>query len=447
MQRSTTEHQKTKRSQPKALVITVQRPEESDAEIAVSGAEMRRLAATLGIEVVAHEVQKRQKPSSSTYVGSGKLKELSAYTDGPGEVSPTSDEEEPLVYSQDVPQVELVLVDDELSPRQHRILEISFDAEVLDRTAVILEIFERRARTKEARLEVEIARLNYELPRRRDDATKRGRRGGGGRGERGHTNVELDKARIRDRIAFLEQELTDAQARHASRRDRRQEVFQVVLVGYTNAGKSSMMRGLTGSEVLVEDKLFATLGTTVRQLHPRTKPPILVSDTVGFVKNLPHELVASFRSTLDEALEAAHILLVVDASDPDWPDQLAVTEQTLESIGASEIPTQLVLNKVDTLSEQRRREFEELFPEAIQISALDEGDLTRLRERILRVREMGLCDETLMIPYTDGHLLGEIYERALVDEERHTEEGTVLRVRARTVDLARWKNELEGGAP
>ncbi len=432
-------------STPQALVIAIQRPGQTDDDILSSCKEMERLAATLGISVVATEIQKRSSPSSSTFVGSGKLKELALLTGGPGEVSTSSEESEEVEALEELaekPVADMALVDAELSPRQQRILEISLGVEVLDRTAVILEIFEKRAGTREASLEVEIARLQYELPRQRDDSSKNDRQGGGGRGERGHTNVELSKERIRDRIAQLKAELADVQTQATSQRAQRQAAFQVVLVGYTNAGKSSLMRGLTGSEVFVEDQLFATLGTTIRKLQPATTPAILVSDTVGFIKNLPHELVASFRSTLDEALDADHILLVVDSSDPDWRRQREVTRETLASIGVSKIAHTLVLNKVDRLDEETRSALAEEFPEAIQLSALRPEDLETLHGKLADVQDKSLCEETLLIPFAEGHLLGEIHERARLIEESHSKEGTILHLRARSANLDRWRSKL-----
>lgn len=424
-----------------ALIIAVQPPALSDADFQASLAELERLAGTLGITVAATETQKRPSTGSANYLGSGKLKELAALTGGPGEPG-LIEEEESGEKSDYEPAVDLVLVDDDLSPRQQRNLELALGVPVMDRTAVILEIFESRARTKEARLQVEIARLKYELPRQRDAGGGDDRQGGGGRGERGHTNVELSKSRIRDRIAQLTGELQAVQASEATRRERREDTFQAALVGYTNAGKSTLMRALTGSEVLVEDKLFATLGTTVRQLQPPVTPQVLISDTVGFIKNLPHELVASFRSTLEEARDASYLLLVVDASDPDWPDQLEVTRKTLKSIDADEIPTRVVLNKVDGLSPQTRLALTESMPEALQISALNPADVKRLHAAIVQARDETLSVETLLVPYSQGTLVGEIHRHAKVLDEEHTSEGTLLKIRARQEYLGRWKGML-----
>ena len=444
--------EETHHASRRALVIAVQQPGESDEELHSSLVELERLANTLGIGVVSQEIQKRRKPSSDTFVGSGKLDQLARLTGGSGVVSAREDDQpdnqpETNRESGERPVADVALVDAELKPRQHRSLELALGVDVFDRTSLILQIFEKRAQTRAARLEVEIARLQYELPRLRDDGSGDDRRGGGGRGERGHTNVELGKERIRDRIAELKRELDAEQETAESRRERRQQAFQVVLVGYTNAGKSSLLQALTDSEVLVEDQLFATLGTTVRRLQPSTTPPILVSDTVGFIKYLPHELVASFRSTLDEAMDAQLILLVVDVSDPDWRDQLQVTRETLSSIGASSIATRLVFNKVDRIDGELRRRLQREFPRARQMSAFEPDDISALREELIEVHDMGLCEESIFIPFDDGHLLGEIYEQARVVEEKHDDRGRVLRLRARAASIDRWRSKLDDPPP
>ncbi len=404
------------------LIVAVQSPEQSDADVEASCVEMEKLAATLGIQVVEQVVQKRQAPSSATYVGRGKLAEIASLIEEKS--------------------VETVLVDDDLRPRQHRTLQRELGVAVRDRTDIILEIFEYRAGTKQAQLEVEIARLRYELPRLRDDDSYEGRRGGGGRGERGHTNVELGKQRIRDRIAELKDTLERAQQVDEARRERRDDAYRVALVGYTNAGKSTLMEGLTDCAAGVEDKLFATLGTRVRRLQPPTSPPVVISDTVGFIRNLPHQLVASFRSTLAEAAEANLILVVVDASDPDWIDQLRVTLDTLESIGASDVTRQIVLNKVDRLDEQTRQEIVAQYGDALSVSALHGDDLDLLREEVLRFRDLGLCEETLVIPFDEGQVVGEVYERAHVVDETHSAQGTILHFRAYAQDIDRWRQQF-----
>ena len=290
----------------------------------------------------------------------------------------------------------VVVVDHEITPSQARNLERATGAEVIDRTGVIVEIFHRHARSREARLEVEIARLNYVAPRLREGGGGDRQRGGiGGKGA-GESALELDRRKIRDRIAELREELAAIQKEQGVRRAHRRDARRVALVGYTNAGKSSLMRALTGSEVLVADKLFATLDTTVRALHPETKPRILVSDTVGFIKKLPHDLVASFRSTLDEALEASFLLYVADASDPTFRGQLEVTRTVLGEIGADAVPSRLLLNKVDRLDAAARGALAAEYPEAILLSAKEPADVAALRQTIVAFFEASMVEGELV---------------------------------------------------
>ena len=264
-----------------------------------------------------------------------------------------------------------MLVDHDLSPSQARNLERATSAEVLDRSAVILAIFQRHARSREARLQVEIARLSYWAPRVREQSGGKDREGGGigGRGA-GESSLELDRRKLRDRIAELRAEIKAIEHEAGVRRQRREEQNKVALVGYTNAGKSSLMRALTGSGVMVADRLFATLDTTVRALQPETKPRVLVSDTVGFIKKLPHELVASFRSTLDEARDAELLLHVVDAADAAFPAQIEVTRAVLDDIGAQG-PRLLLLNKIDRVDAARREALRRRVPR--RAAALRQG--------------------------------------------------------------------------
>src|SRR5688572_27751404 len=349
---------------PRAIVAAVQLPSVSDAELDASLTELRQLAKTLGFEVVGRFTQKRARFDSAAYFGTGKREELQ-------------------VLLGDEP-AGIVLVDHEISPSQTFNLEKELGCEVMDRTMVILEIFHRHARSKAARAQVEIARLGYMAPRMREAAKLAGpqgrqRSGVGGRGA-GESHSELDRRKIRDRIAELQKELDAMDLERKTQRTRRQArqgLARVALVGYTNAGKSTLMRALTGSAGLVADKLFATLDTTVRALQPETVPRVLVSDTVGFIKNLPHGLVASFKSTLDEALEASLLAHVVDASDPGFERQLAVTEQVLEEIGAKAVPRLLVFNKIDRAEPGREASLREQYPECIVMSAKRESDVAK----------------------------------------------------------------------
>jgi GTP-binding protein HflX len=324
-----------------------------------------------------------------------------------------------------------------------RNLERATGAEVLDRTHVIVEIFHRHAKSREARLQVEIARLSYVAPRLREAGAggDRQRGGIGGKGA-GESALELDRRKIRDRIAELRRELAAIEREHATRRASRQSQRRVALVGYTNAGKSSLMRALTSSGVYVADKLFATLDTTVRALRPETEPRILVSDTVGFIKKLPHELVASFRSTLDEALEASLLLLVADASDPTFRQQLAVVRDVLAEIGAADVPWRLLLNKRDRLEAAQIDELQREYPEAVIVSAHDRDDVRRVRDVIVSFFDGDLQDDELFVPYAAQAVVRHVYDDATVLSEHHDETGTRYAVRAPAGVLTRLRQRI-----
>lgn len=400
-----------------AIIIAVVLPETEEVEARRSSQELEHLLAGLGIRVVAEVTQRRRVRSSPSYLGEGKLRELAALTGGPGEIARGPAPNHPRGVRDDL----VVVADDELGPGQLRNLRAALGVEVLDRTAVILRVFEARAQSREAKLEVELARLEYELPRIRDDHSLGDREGGGGRAARGHSNVELAKQRARDRMATARRELEELAASAEHRLRARAESLRVALVGYTNAGKSSIMRQLTGSDVLVEDRLFATLGTTVRRLSPPTTPPVLVADTVGFIHRLPHALVASFRSTLGEAREAGLLLHVIDGSDAALRSQLAVTEQVLADIGAAKTPAWLLLNKVDRLGPDDRAALAAEYPEAILMSALDPGDGVALRERIQAFFGQRLIERRFSIPYQRQGALAELRDRLEVVEEEYAE--------------------------
>lgn len=445
----------------KAVLVGVQLPRVSDEDHAASLQELKRLVDTLGYEVVGQLSQKRPGFSGGTVIGEGKLKELARWTGGPGEVQSTvkvkkskaavrfeeetaqEEDEEPIDESNPPVKAEIVIFDCELTPSQLRNLESGAGVEVLDRTGVIIEIFSRHARTKAAQLQVEIARLNYLAPRLRETGGGGDREGGGigGKGA-GESSQELDRRRIRDRVKELKDELENVQNESSVRRTRRSSENCVALVGYTNAGKSSLMRALTGSNILVADQLFATLDTTVRPLHPETVPKILVSDTVGFIKKLPHDLVASFKSTLDEASNANLLLYVVDASDATFRSQLEVTKTVLHEIGADVGPSQLILNKQDQLTEREKAALKEEFPEAIFLSTRDPKDLKSFREFLIGFFEGDMAEEDLLIPYSLQGAVGEVRRQMRVIGETYTDQGATLKVRAKPEDLARFKKKF-----
>ena len=316
--------------------------------------------------------------------------------------------------------------------------------EVLDRTAVILEIFRRHSRSRAAKAQVEIVRLQYLVPRLREQGKGRDRqRGGiGGKGA-GESSLELDRRKIRDRIAELGREIAALAEEQQTQRARRRDMSRVALCGYTNAGKSTLMRALTGSDVYVADKLFATLDTTVRALVPPVRPRILVSDTVGFIDKLPHGLVASFKSTLDEALEAGLLAHVVDASDPGFERQLAVTAELLDEIGAHDVPRLLVFNKIDGVGdaaaeEAARQSLSLRWPDAVIMSARRPADVARLRERLIAFFARDLVEQEVRIPYDQQHLRGEIFAACEVLGERYEEDGVYFRVRAHPSLTKSW---------
>lgn len=452
-----------------AVLVGIQLPKTSVEDLENSLKELSRLVKTLGYNVVGQVTQKRDSDRAMSVLGPGKLKELAKWTGGSGEIGSlverklhkaqlkwqeneaqeetkeddfddaTDDESD--VSSDHIGSAQIVIVDTDLSPSQIRNLENATGTTVLDRTGVIIEIFSRHAKTRAARIQVEIARLNYVAPRLRETGGGDDSQGGGGRGT-SETKLELDRRRVRDRIKELKTELESIGNEHEVRRARRQKELTVALVGYTNAGKSSLMRALTGSEVLVADKLFATLDTTVRALHPETQPKILISDTVGFIKKLPHDLVASFKSTLDEALHASLLLFVVDSSDPSFRSQLEVTRAVLDEVGATDVPQLLIFNKRDQLSEQQIASLREEFPDSIMISTREKTDIKMLREKILSYFESDMTDEEIFVPYTAKGVIGDIRAKARVLDESYTELGVNLKIRTSAETLAQIQKKL-----
>ena len=458
-----------------AVLVGLQLPGVTTEELDASLDELERLAETLGLRVTARLTQRRSGAGAAAVLGAGKLRALARITGGPGRVpagaarrqkgampavdpgvedeadlaldlaleagdfDPTEEDEADSEGEREgereggrgAERPTVVLFDHDLTPSQLRNLEGATAAEVLDRSSVILNIFQRHARTREARLQVEIARLNYLAPRLRGAHVggDRVRGGVGGKGA-GESALELDRRRVRDRVAELREELVYVQREAGVRRVRRSRLNAVALVGYTNAGKSSLMRGLTGTDALVEDQLFATLDTATRMLQPPTLPKLLVSDTVGFIKKLPHDLIASFRSTLDEARIAALVLHVVDAADPEWRSQFGVTRQVMDELGAGESPSLVVLNKADRLDTPARDALAAEMPDAHIMSAHRPADLAALRERIIAFFEQDMVDADIYVEYEHQRLVHTIYEACRVLGEQHEETGTLLHVRA-----------------
>jgi GTP-binding protein HflX len=322
--------------------------------------ELARLTDTAGAKVLDRVVQRRGAIHAATFIGRGKLEELKGRAE-----AVTAD---------------LAIFDDDLSPAQVRNLEKALGLKVVDRSELILDIFAARARTRESRLQVELAQLEYTLPRL-TGMWKHLERQAGGIGTRGpgETQLEVDRRRVRERIAKLKTELEAVEREREVQRRRRRAEFRAALVGYTNTGKSTLFNALTRAQVLVEDRLFATLDSTTRKMVRADRTLVLVTDTVGFIRKLPHHLVASFRSTLMEAVEADLLLHVVDASDPEFERQVAAVEQVLEEILLEPRPTTLVFNKADRLSEEAIAGLTAQFPGSFVISARSGLGLERLR--------------------------------------------------------------------
>ena len=446
----------TEAPRPRAVLVGVQLSGVTDADQRASLTELKRLCETLGFEVVGEVTQKRKGLGAATLLGEGKLAELAEWTGGTGVApkgppgrkkateAPGHDAPPP---SAGEPRATVVVIDHDLSPRQLRQIEgATSAAAVLDRTGVIIEIFHRHASSRPARLQVEIARLTYVAPRLRETGGGERQRGGIGQRGAGESSLELDRRKIRDRISELKAELAAIDDESKTRRAGRQEALRVALVGYTNAGKSSLMRALTGSHVLVADKLFATLDTTVRALWPESRPRILVSDTVGFIRKLPHDLVASFRSTLDEALEASLLLQIVDAADPGFRAQMQVTREVLDEIGAGDVPWLLVLNKIDKLPPAARDDLSREFPAALLVSAKDPADVGRVRDAIIGAFEADMTEVDLVVPYDAGRAIGEIHKLHVISES-YEGDGVHYRLRAPGSAIERIRAMLRSVEP
>ncbi len=466
--------------QPRALLVGILTPGRAPEALDASLDELGRLCESLGFAVAGRLVQRREGTDQAQLLGRGKLAELADWTGGSGEVHrgpprtrrdgaaarrageddediedeetedgashPGWDEDEEDVEDEptrrDLPRGEaratVVVVDHDLSPSQLRNLKAGAGCEVLDRSGVIIEIFSQRARSREARLQVELARLTYLAPRLRElgGPSERQQGGIGAKGS-GETAVELDRRKVRDRMAEIRRELTELETNSAVRRERRVNARKVALVGYTNAGKSSLMRALTGAEPYVADQLFATLDTTIRRLHPDAAPSILVTDTVGFIKDLPHSLVASFRSTLDAALEAGLLLHVVDAADPTWREQETVTASVLAEIGAADLPRVLLFNKCDRLTPDALAALQAERPDAWTTSARSPEASAALHARIVAWFSARDPEIELFVPWTRGSVTGQIHAQTLVISESFEDEGVRYRVRAAPEVLAR----------
>jgi GTP-binding protein HflX len=412
-------------AEPERGFVVAVLPKGADAEDELG--ELRELARTAGVEPVAELVQQRQRPDPRTYVGKGKLAELEReYADSKADV---------------------LLVDDELDPTQQRALENALDARVVDRTQLILDIFAQHAVSAEGKLQVELAQLEYNLPRMRG-MWKHLERLGGGVGTRGpgESQLESDRRIARRRISLLKQRLRGLRGQRATRRKERSraETPTVALAGYTNVGKSTLLNALTGAHVSVENRLFETLDPTTRGFEHDGKR-YLVTDTVGFIRRLPTQLVEGFASTLEETLVADVVLHVADASlsEDRLREQIAAVTGVLGEIGAADVPIELVLNKIDLLDPLARRRLTNRFPDAVPISAVTGEGLDELKELVAKRFADRFEDVRLLVPYEEGSALSALYALgAPIAERTDTEEGVFIRARLPHREVRRFASYL-----
>lgn len=373
--------------------------------------ELHELADTAGVEVVDVVTQNRDRVDSAWYLGTGKIDEIAQRAE---ELD-----------------VDVIIFNDELSPSQTRNLDRVFDCKVIDRTQLILDIFAGRAQSREGKIQVELAQYNYLLPRLAGQGRQLSRLGGGiGTRGPGESKLESDRRHIRKRISELKQQLNDTVRTRQLHRERRKKnnVFQVALVGYTNAGKSTILNQLTGAGTLQEDKLFATLDPTTRQLSLPSGLEVLLTDTVGFIQDLPTSLVAAFRSTLEGVKEADLILHVVDSHHPDFQVHMEVVHKILNELKAEEIPQLVVFNKADVLAEGTYLPRTE---ESILISAIREADLKLLLERIESFALASFNEMTLRVPVERGDILSLLHREGVEMDQQFNEEEESYRVTVR----------------
>jgi GTP-binding protein HflX len=407
----------------RGLAVAVLQPGREAEELA----ELRELARTAGVHTVDEVVQHRSRPDPRSYVGKGKLEELKRAF---GEAS-----------------ADVLIVDDELQPSQQRLLEDALQARVVDRTQLILDIFAQHAVSAEGKLQVELAQLEYNLPRMRG-MWKHLERLGGGVGTRGpgETQLETDRRIARSRVSVLKRRLAELSRQRDTRRKsrRRSQTPTVALAGYTNVGKSTLLNALTGAEVSVENRLFETLDPTTRAFSHDGRR-YLVTDTVGFIRRLPHQLVEGFAATLEETLVADLVLHVADASAPEerLGEMIASVDDVLAEIGADELPVELVLNKIDCIDSLARRRLTNRYPGAVQVSAATGAGLDELRARIAERFANRFEVVELLVPYDEGAKLAELYALGPPIELREDRpEGVFIRARLPEHDLRRFASFL-----
>lgn len=388
--------------------------------------ELKQLADTAGATVIKKFIQKRPKPDPAFFIGRGKVQELALYAQQEN--------------------IDLCIFDDELSPAQQRNIESVMGIRILDRTALILDIFAQRARTNEGKLQVELAQLQYTLPRIMGKGLMLSRLGGGiGTRGPGETKLEVDRRRIRDRIAFIKDQIEKVKAVRSLHRSKRKKnnVFEVSLVGYTNAGKSTLLNTLTNSDIYAKDQLFATLDPTTRQLTLPNKQEIILTDTVGFIQRLPHQLIAAFRSTLEVVTEADLLVHVIDVSHELYKEQAAAVHEVLKEIGAETKPVITVYNKIDKLPpDSKLSDRLALEEDTVCISAAKKLNLETLQQMIESHLKSKAVEVTLCIPYAETAKAAQLHETTNVLEQEYTENGAVMKVILPVEDLEAYNEYI-----
>lgn len=388
--------------------------------------ELKQLADTAGATVIKKFIQKRSKPDPAFFIGRGKVQELALYAQQEN--------------------IDLCIFDDELSPAQQRNIESVMGIRILDRTALILDIFAQRARTNEGKLQVELAQLQYTLPRIMGKGLMLSRLGGGiGTRGPGETKLEVDRRRIRDRIAFIKDQIEKVKAVRSLHRSKRKKnnVFEVSLVGYTNAGKSTLLNTLTNSDIYAKDQLFATLDPTTRHLMLPNKQEIIITDTVGFIQRLPHQLIAAFRSTLEVVTEADLLVHVIDVSHELYKEQAAAVHEVLKEIGAETKPVITVYNKIDKLPpDSKLADRLALEEDTVCISAAKKLNLETLQQMIESHLKSKAVEVTLCIPYAETAKAAQLHETANVLEQEYTENGAVMKVILPVEDLEAYNEYI-----
>lgn len=399
----------TQEKKETAVLVGVKLPKHERWEVEDYLYELKMLVDTAGAEVLETYIQERSAVDAKYFIGKGKLNDIKAHVENEC--------------------VDMVVFDDDLSPGQIKNLEKVLECKILDRSSVILDIFAKHARSRQSKTQVELAQLHYMLPRLTRLWTHLSRQKGGGVGLRGpgETQLEVDKRLIQKRIALLNDELKKIERQQDTRKKGRELEFRVALIGYTNVGKSTILNALTGSDVLAENKLFATLDSTVRKVYLNKDHQILLSDTVGFIRKLPHQLVASFKTTLDEAIDADLLLHVIDLSHPNYEEQIKTVNMVLQDLDIGDKPILLVFNKLDQLENDGLIANAKLnYPNGLFISALKRVRLSSIRDEILTFIEKQFIEVEYILKYNESSLVNSLYVLSTILEEKYEDDHIYL---------------------